>query len=115
MLNRSKIEKIIYDSQERAYWRIHRPPPGFVSPLEQCPVPNRIQRVRKRTIEDCKKEVKFVKSCLSRTRIKVSTALTSMATYVETYQEYDPLMTGVQPSNPWISEDLTYWQINAPL
>jgi regulator of G-protein signaling len=55
-----KGDKIISDSQERAYWRVHRPPPGMVTSLEQCPVPTRSwngSRTRKRTIEDCKREV----------------------------------------------------------
>lgn len=45
----------------------------------------------------------------------MSQALESMVQYVETYSEYDPLITGTQPSNPWVSEDLTYWQLNGPL
>lgn len=56
-----KGDKIISDSQERAYWRVHRPPPGMVTSLEQCPVPTRSwngSRTRKRTIEDCKREVR---------------------------------------------------------
>lgn len=55
-----KGDKIVSDSQERAYWRVHRPPPGIVSSLEQCPVPTRCRngnRTRKRTIEDGKREV----------------------------------------------------------
>ncbi|GLV35945.1 uncharacterized protein CBL_09837 [Carabus blaptoides fortunei] len=115
---RKKGDKIVSDSQERAYWRVYRPPPGFVSSLEQCPVPNRNRngsRQRRRTLEDCRREVDLLKNSLSRTRIKVSQALESMVQYVETYAEYDPLITGTQPSNPWVSEDLTYWQLNNPL
>lgn len=52
---------------------------------------------------------------LSRTRLKVSQALENMVQHVEIYMEYDPLITPTQPSNPWVSEDLTYWQLNSPL
>ena len=55
-----KPEKAIKDSQEKAYWRVHRPPPGFTSSLEQVPVPTRNWngvRARKKTTEDCKREV----------------------------------------------------------
>ncbi|GJQ83356.1 hypothetical protein Trydic_g18140 [Trypoxylus dichotomus] len=113
-----KTEKHVYDSQERAYWRVHRPPPGIVSSLEQCPVPNRCRngnRMRKRTIEDNKREVEMLKNSLSRTRIKVSQALESMVQHVETYSEYDPIITGAHPSNPWVTEDLTFWQLNSPI
>ncbi|CAH1995643.1 unnamed protein product [Acanthoscelides obtectus] len=135
-----KADKLISDSQERAYWRVHRPPPGMVSPLEQCPVPTRTWstgcRTRKRTIEDCRREVRnirvpnelqyiqirdrpdvnkrveLLRSSLNKTRIKVSQALESMMQHVEIYTEYDPLITPTQPSNPWVSEDLAYWQLN---
>ncbi|CAH1104304.1 unnamed protein product, partial [Psylliodes chrysocephalus] len=114
-----KADKLVSDSQERAYWRVHRPPPGMVSSLEPCPVPTRSwnggTRTRKKTIEDCKREVELLKNSLSKTRVKVSQALESMVQHVEIYMEYDPLITPTQPSNPWVSEDLTYWQLNSPL
>ncbi|KAK9732243.1 Regulator of G-protein signaling DHEX domain [Popillia japonica] len=113
-----KGDKIVQDSQERAYWRVHRPPPGMVSSLEHCPVPTRCRngnRTRKRTIEDCRREVDILKNSLSRTRIKVSQALDSMVQHVDTYSEYDPIITGTQPSNPWVTEDLTFWQLNSPI
>ncbi|XP_057656711.1 uncharacterized protein LOC130894131 isoform X1 [Diorhabda carinulata] len=114
-----KADKLVSDSQERAYWRVHRPPPGMVSSLEPCPVPTRSwngsTRTRKKTIEDCKREVELLKNSLSKTRMKVSQALESMVQHVEIYTEYDPLITPTQPSNPWVSEDLTYWQLNSPL
>ncbi|CAG9817047.1 unnamed protein product [Phaedon cochleariae] len=114
-----KADKLVADSQERAYWRVHRPPPGMVGSLEPCPVPTRSWnggcRTRKRTIEDCRREVELLRNSLSKTRVKVSQALESMVQHVEIYMEYDPLITPTQPSNPWVSEDLTYWQLNSPL
>jgi regulator of G-protein signaling len=50
-----------------------------------------------------------------RTRVKVSQALDNLIQHCETYTEYDPLISGAQPSNPWISEDQTFWEINSPL
>ncbi|XP_019870595.2 regulator of G-protein signaling 11 isoform X2 [Aethina tumida] len=113
-----KGDKIVSDSQERAYWRVHRPPPGVVAPLEQCPVPTRSwngSRTRRRTIEDCRREVELLKNSLSRTRVKVSQALESMIQHVQTYHDYDPLTNAQLPPNPWVSEDTTYWQLNSPL
>lgn len=43
---RKKEDKIVSDSQERAYWRVARPPPGSVSALEPCPVPVRARTHR---------------------------------------------------------------------
>lgn len=60
-------------------------------------------------------QVELLKSSLSKTRMKASQALESMVQYVEIYAEYDPLITPTQPSNPWVTEDLAYWQLNSPL
>lgn len=32
------MDKLVADSQERAYWRVHRPPPGCQPPLEPSPI-----------------------------------------------------------------------------
>jgi hypothetical protein len=50
-----------------------------------------------------------------RTRVKVSQALDSLIQHCETYTEYDPFSSGAQPSNPWITEDQTFWELNSPL
>lgn len=61
---RKKGDKIVSDSQERAFWRVYRPPPGCSSSLEIVPVPTRArpgQRAlpRKRTLTDLQREVRF--------------------------------------------------------
>uniref|UniRef100_A0A8W7P5T7 RGS domain-containing protein n=1 Tax=Anopheles coluzzii TaxID=1518534 RepID=A0A8W7P5T7_ANOCL len=50
--DRKKGDKIVGDSQERAYWRVHRPPHGQFTPLEPCPIPSRDRqgKPRKRTL-----------------------------------------------------------------
>lgn len=63
--DRKKDDKTVTDSQERAYWRVYRPPPGFTNCLETAPVPdktNMANRVRKKTIDDLKKDVSIVLS-----------------------------------------------------
>ena len=57
--DRKKGEKIIIDSQEKAYWRVYRPPPGYTTVVESSPVPSREQRVkaRNRTKEHLSEEV----------------------------------------------------------
>lgn len=32
----------------------------------------------------------------------------------EQYVPHDPIMSGCLPSNPWITDDTTYWAMNAP-
>lgn len=48
------------DSQERAFWRVHRPPPGCVSVMEQIPIKigGSFSTKKKRSSEDLRREVK---------------------------------------------------------
>ncbi|KYQ47403.1 Regulator of G-protein signaling 7 [Trachymyrmex zeteki] len=93
---RKKGDKIVSDSQERAFWRVYRPPPGCLSSLEAVPVA-------------------LLRKSLIRTRIKVSTAIENLKSYFETYVEYDPMFVQPQPSNPWVTDDHTFWQLNSSL
>ncbi|XP_026724589.1 uncharacterized protein LOC113491686 isoform X2 [Trichoplusia ni] len=114
---RKKGDKIVSDSQERAYWRVARPPPGVASALEPCPVPVRARhhRAKKRTIHQLTREIEHLKASLDRTRVKTSIALEALVAYSETFAPYDPWLTPPQPSNPWVSDDTLFWQINSPL
>ncbi|XP_034935564.1 regulator of G-protein signaling 9 isoform X2 [Chelonus insularis] len=118
--DRKKGDKIVSDSQERAFWRVYRPPPGCMSSLEVPPVPTRARPgskppVRKRTLTDLQREVEFLRNSLTRTRIKVSVAIENIKTYFETYMEYDPMIVQPLPSNPWINDDQMFWQLNSPI
>ena len=64
--DRKKGDKIVSESQEKAYWRVYRPPPGFTTVVENSPVPSREQRVkaRNRTYEHLAEEVFFLDSFL---------------------------------------------------
>ncbi|KAE8747521.1 hypothetical protein FOCC_FOCC005682 [Frankliniella occidentalis] len=112
-----KCDKIVLDSQERAFWRVNRPPPGFLNSLEYVPIPSRSRssKPKKRSIEDVQREVDFLRRCLDRTRIKMSVALESLMQYCEMFCEWDPMVTPPQPSNPWTSEDPSFWSINSPM
>ncbi|KAL0842235.1 hypothetical protein ABMA28_014393 [Loxostege sticticalis] len=114
---RKKGDKIVSDSQERAYWRVARPPPGVASALEPCPVPVRVRhpRPKRRTIHHLTREIEHLKASLDRTRVKTSIALEALVAYSETFAPYDPWLTPPQPSNPWVSDDTLFWQINSPL
>lgn len=57
----------------------------------------------------------LLKNSLTRTRIKVSAAIENLKSYFETYVEYDPMFIQPQPSNPWITDDQTFWQLNSPV
>lgn len=59
---RKKGDKIVSDSQERAYWRVYRPPPGYSSCLESVPIPHRNRGTwqKKKTVEDLRRDVSFI-------------------------------------------------------
>jgi len=67
--DRKKGDKIVTDSQERAYWRVYRPPPGCLT-LEILPLPLaacRLERQQKaaargKNTGDAKKEVSYIAS-----------------------------------------------------
>ncbi|KAL3969034.1 hypothetical protein ACER0C_028991 [Sarotherodon galilaeus] len=129
---KDKAERKILDSQERAFWDVHRPVPGCVNTTEmdirKCrreknphrvkksvygvpddgqsqPSPVHIgsQPTRKTTKEDVQKEITFLNIQLDRHCMKVS----------KQFMEYDPFVSAVEPSNPWISDDTTFWDLEA--
>lgn len=60
-------------------------------------------------------KVELQKNSLTRTKIKVSVAIENLTTHFKTYVEYDSMIVPPQPSNPWITDDHTFWQLNSPL
>ncbi|XP_067120845.1 regulator of G-protein signaling 7-like [Centruroides vittatus] len=107
---RRKADKIIMESQEKAYWRVHRPPPGHVSCMDRCPIPNKRTRKRK-SLEDLISKLKHV----PRTRVKVSQAIESLFNRWQQYAEHDPFFSSGQINNPWIMDDPNFWKLNASL
>ncbi|CAG2244570.1 RGS [Mytilus edulis] len=116
---KKRNEKIIFDQQERAFWRIHRPPPGCVKNLEEGPKKNFLPQqiiARKKTKEALRKEIAFLKKSFGRPRMKFSMVFESYKLRWEQYKEFDPFMDVIatQPSNPWMSDETMLWEINSP-
>ncbi|KAL3197200.1 hypothetical protein MRX96_014811 [Rhipicephalus microplus] len=117
---RKKTDKLILQSQERAYWRI--PPatgryirarghvkPGCTSCLEKSPVPNKRGPPKKKTKDDLKREIEILKRNLARSRTKVSQILARC----EQYQCFDSFIVPPYPGNPWITDDPTLWALES--
>ncbi|XP_070297742.1 regulator of G-protein signaling 6-like, partial [Salvelinus sp. IW2-2015] len=126
--------------QERAFWDVHRPVPGCVNTTEmdirkcrrmrnpqrvkksvyglidegqsQSPVHTPSQIARKGTKADVEKEVLLSNSSLDGNCIVCCVAF-SLMSYTEQYQEYDPFVMSPEPSNPWTSDDLSFWDLEA--
>ncbi|XP_041123236.1 regulator of G-protein signaling 6 isoform X2 [Polyodon spathula] len=138
---KDKTERKILDSQERAFWDVHRPVPGCVNTTEmdirkcrrmknpqkvkksvygvtedsqaQSPVHMPVQPQRKTTKEDVQKQITFLNTQLDRHCMKMSKVAESLMTYTEQFLDFDPFLTMPDPSNPWISDDTTFWELEA--
>ncbi|XP_029845738.1 regulator of G-protein signaling 7 isoform X1 [Ixodes scapularis] len=133
---RDKLERKVLDSQERAFWDVHRPVPGCVNTTEidikkacrmnkpiksakhmQCAVPGgRIspsvsEGDLNAPLEALKQEIEKLKSRLDRRNVKISKVSESYLSYFEQYQEYDPFISTPEPSNPWISDSTDFWEL----
>uniref|UniRef100_A0A8B9JGG2 Regulator of G protein signaling 9 n=1 Tax=Astyanax mexicanus TaxID=7994 RepID=A0A8B9JGG2_ASTMX len=79
---RKKPDRVVFDCQERAYWVVHRPP------------------------------IIFTQQCIMRPRVKSSVSIGALVKYSTTYKQHDPFLYPCLPSNPWLTDDVTYWQLN---
>nr|XP_055062052.1 regulator of G-protein signaling 11 [Misgurnus anguillicaudatus] len=109
---RRKADRIVLECQEQAYWLVNRPPPGVLDILDNGPERWMNTRVQLNT-EFYKKEIEHNRRSLGRNRIKSSICLESYVKYFEQYQPHDPIMQGCLPSNPWITDDVTFWTMNS--
>ncbi|XP_067138264.1 regulator of G-protein signaling 7-like isoform X1 [Centruroides vittatus] len=133
---RDKLERKVLDSQERAFWDVHRPVPGCVNTTEidikkacrmnkpiksskhmQCSVsggrisPSISEADLSNPAELLKLELETLKNRLDRRNVKISKVADSYVSYFEQYQEYDPFITNPEPSNPWISDSVEFWEL----
>lgn len=113
--DRKRTDKAISDSQERAFWRIHRPPPGQIKCIEEGPKrnfqPSQIA-ARKTRKDHLLKEVNYLRKALGMCKVKTSQAIETYIIRAEQYQGNDPMIHPVLPSNPWISDDVTFWDLS---
>ncbi|XP_077320725.1 regulator of G-protein signaling 6 isoform X2 [Lithobates pipiens] len=136
---KDKTERKILDSQERGFWDVHRPVPGCVNTTEmdirkcrrmknpqkvkksvygvsedsqsQSPVHMASHVIRKTTKDDLRKQIHFLNVQIDRHCLKMSKVADSFIAYSEQYNEYDPFLTPADPSNPWISDDSIFWDL----
>ncbi|XP_043554090.1 regulator of G-protein signaling 6-like [Chiloscyllium plagiosum] len=138
---KDKTERKILDSQERAFWDVHRPVPGCVNTTEmdirKCrrmknpnkvkksvygvsedsqthsPIHSLVSTTKQPAKDDLKKQITLLNIQLDRHCLKMSKVAESLVSYAEQYLEYDPLLTPQDPPNPWVSDDCTFWDMEA--
>ncbi|TSK14691.1 Regulator of G-protein signaling 9 [Bagarius yarrelli] len=100
---RKKPDRVVFDCQERAYWVVHRPPPGTVSGMDYG---------LERLVDPNQEEIIFTQQCIMRPRVKSSVSIGALVKYTTTYKQHDPFLYPSLPSNPWLTDDVTYWNLN---
>ncbi|XP_062072324.1 regulator of G-protein signaling 9 [Lepus europaeus] len=113
---RTKADRYALDCQEKAYWLVHRCPPGVNNVLDygldRVTNPN---EVKKQTITAVRKEIMYYQQALMRSTVKSSVSLGGIVKYSEQFLSNDAIMSGCAPSNPWITDDTQFWDLNAKL
>ncbi|XP_046278629.1 regulator of G-protein signaling 9 [Marmota monax] len=113
---RNKADRYALDCQEKAYWLVHRCPPGMNDVLDygldRVTDPN---EVKKQTVTAVKKEIMYYQQALMRSTVKSSVSLGGIVKYSEQFSSNDAIMSGCLPSNPWITDDTQFWDLNAKL
>ncbi|XP_065165297.1 regulator of G-protein signaling 7 isoform X2 [Atheta coriaria] len=129
---RDKLERKVLDSQERAFWDVHRPMPGCVNTTEidikkACqmnkPPLQAIKTMQigpkvspstsdttEKTKENLKKQIVLTKSRLERRNIKVSKVAEALLAYYEQYLEYDSFFVAPELPNPWVADSIEMWE-----
>ncbi|KAM4524687.1 regulator of G-protein signaling 9-like isoform 2-T2 [Odontesthes bonariensis] len=112
---RKKPDRVVFDCQERAYWVVHRPPPGTVSAMD-CGLERRIDpnANETKTPDDYERIMIFTQQSIMRPRVKSSVSIGALVKYCSTYKGHDPFLSKCLPSNPWLTDDNTYWSLNMP-
>ncbi|XP_054570187.1 regulator of G-protein signaling 11 isoform X2 [Eptesicus fuscus] len=114
---RRKGDRLVMACQEQTYWLVNRPPPGVPNVLEQGPergscIARRVQMTK--NTDFYKQEIECCTKALGRIRVKSSVCLEAYLKFSSQHGPHDPIMSGCLPSNPWITDDDTYWAMNAP-
>uniref|UniRef100_A0A8C9TGS3 Regulator of G protein signaling 9b n=1 Tax=Scleropages formosus TaxID=113540 RepID=A0A8C9TGS3_SCLFO len=109
---RKKPDRVVFDCQERAYWVVHRPPPGTISAMDYG-----LDRLINPNVEEVTEVgafIIFTQQSIMRSRVKSSVSIGAIVKYMTTYNNHDPFLAPCLPSNPWLTDDTTYWELNLP-
>uniref|UniRef100_A0A8D0CLU3 Regulator of G protein signaling 9b n=1 Tax=Scleropages formosus TaxID=113540 RepID=A0A8D0CLU3_SCLFO len=105
---RKKPDRVVFDCQERAYWVVHRPPVKMISYVSY------LFLFQKKTIDYYRRMIIFTQQSIMRSRVKSSVSIGAIVKYMTTYNNHDPFLAPCLPSNPWLTDDTTYWELNLP-
>uniref|UniRef100_A0A8C6U9A6 Regulator of G-protein signaling 9 n=1 Tax=Neogobius melanostomus TaxID=47308 RepID=A0A8C6U9A6_9GOBI len=112
---RKKPDRVVFECQERAYWVVHRPPVKNSKFLfdRWCDVSLCGKFLISFSMFRLRFQMIFTQQSIMRPRVKSSVSLGALVKYSSTYQSHDPFLSRPLPSNPWHTDDATYWTLNS--
>uniref|UniRef100_A0A672FWC0 Regulator of G protein signaling 9a n=1 Tax=Salarias fasciatus TaxID=181472 RepID=A0A672FWC0_SALFA len=109
---RKKPDRVVFDCQERAYWIVNRPP---VILLFFAATNLFGRNMKNMTLNICLGfyfQNMFYQQAIMRSKVKSSVSLGALVKYITTYKNHDPFLAPCAPSNPWQTDDDSYWTLN---
>ncbi|KAM6966550.1 regulator of G-protein signaling 9a [Tautogolabrus adspersus] len=110
---RKKPDRVVFDCQERAYWIVNRPPRRTHSAMDVGPErlidPNTDEKI---SFDQHRRMNIFYQQAIMRSKVKSSVSLGALLKYTTTYKNHDPFLAPCLPSNPWLTDNDTYWTLN---
>ncbi|XP_042828220.1 regulator of G-protein signaling 11 isoform X3 [Panthera tigris] len=125
---RRKGDRLVMACQEQTYWLVNRPPPPLCSrgsPASWSRVQSAVPALpgkrgcppgpfQTKNIDFYKREMELCRKALGRARVKSSVCLEAYLKFSSQREPHDPIVSGCLPGNPWVTDDDTYWTMNAP-
>uniref|UniRef100_G1N5L9 RGS domain-containing protein n=1 Tax=Meleagris gallopavo TaxID=9103 RepID=G1N5L9_MELGA len=71
--------------------------------------------LQKKTMDVYRREIMYYQQAIMKSRVKSSVSLGGLVKYSEQFLSNDPILSGCLPSNPWITDDPDFWDLNAKL
>ncbi|KAJ8345533.1 hypothetical protein SKAU_G00297260 [Synaphobranchus kaupii] len=68
----------------------------------------------KRTIDYYRRIIIFIQQYIMRSRTKSTVSIGALVKFATSYKTHDPFLAPCLPSNPWLTDDSAYWELNMP-
>ncbi|XP_055366617.1 regulator of G-protein signaling 9a isoform X2 [Betta splendens] len=109
---RKKPDRVVFDCQERAYWVVNRPSRHTHSAMDCGPDRLIDPDAQNLSFDHYRRLNMFYQQAIMRSKVKSSVSLGALVKYVTTYKNHDPFLAPCLPSNPWQTDNDTYWTLN---
>uniref|UniRef100_A0A8B9M303 Regulator of G-protein signaling 9 n=1 Tax=Accipiter nisus TaxID=211598 RepID=A0A8B9M303_9AVES len=107
---RKKADRYALDCQERAYWLVNRTPGMFEVQIETA-----LSSTLLTMDMSDPSQIMYCQQAIMKSRVKSSVSLGGLVKYSEQFLSNDPILSGCLPSNPWVTDDPEFWDLNAKL